>query len=510
MKTILKIIPGLLIVMLCFPALSQQLVFEQKYTGISILPPCFVYRSAYPLQVQELPDNNILMLGWGQSIDSTGVLGGRTYHELKKLDKNGNILWTKYFMSDTVPGVNTELWFKSFHMQDNGNILLVGEKLNGSSPGYPLAYVDMLNPAGEKVFDTIYCSPSVLMKPQCSAKSANGLAIGGYRAFYGDQYAYAIKIDSNFNKVWEFQLDPAYGGTYSDFRTIISNSDGTYDCFGQMRWGISGGYSFLFVRLDSQGHKMLVKTYSDSLTFLDACAGPGCRMMLGYCAEQDLRILVMKTDVNGNLVWEKRYHDSADVMYLPNAITMNHEDEYLITGEIGYHDPVNMGYIGTDIYLLKTDSAGNKIWDATYGTNFVADSCIWSHWECGRDVVPAMDGSYLVCASDNIDMTYGPVLSLLKIEEGMTGINPRTDMPGFGMVYPNPFHYVAVLQLPPTLSITDGEMKVYDIHGKMVLRLNGRTEKTIIISRNNLPAGVYFYTLEDHNKFLCRGKFMIE
>ncbi|MEI7725712.1 MAG: T9SS type A sorting domain-containing protein [Bacteroidota bacterium] len=509
MKNVYKLAMIMLIVLMSYPVICQQVVFEQKYTGINTLPPCFKYYSGYPTQLQELPDNYILLLGQGQVQDTTGLLGGKVYQEMKKLDKSGNILWTKYFLPDSVPMINTELWFNSFQVMENGNILLVGENLNDPTADLPLANVVMLDPDGEKLFDTIYRSPTVLMKPQCSAKSTNGLAIGGYRAKYGDRTAYAMKIDSNFNKEWTFELDPIYGGLYSDFRTIISNPDGSFDCYGQMRWGTSNGYSFLFVKLNSLGQMTLVKTYSDSLTFQNACAGPGFRLMVGHYSDQDLRIILMKTDENGNLIWVKKYQDTTNVMYIPQAVTVTQDNEFLITGEIDYPDPVFAGFIGSDIYLLKTDSSGNKIWDETYGTNLVADSCIWSHWECGWDVIPAMDGSYLLCASDNIDATYGPVMSVLKIKEGYTAVNERLGFPGSSTIYPNPFHSQTIVKLSCVTPLSNGILKVFDLNGKIVQTMDGLMSETIVLCRNGLPDGVYFITVEDQQKILYRGKIMV-
>ncbi len=512
MKTILKLILTALIIAIFSSCLAQQLVFEKKYTGINILPPCFVYVSGYPRQLKELPDSSILMLGWAQSHDSTGVLGGVVYQEMKKLDKNGNILWTRYFLPDTVPGVNTELWLNSFEVLTNGNILLVGEKLNGSGPGLPLAYVDMLDADGQQLFDTIYYNPSALLKPRCSAKSANGLAIGGYRPTILGQVAYIVKIDSNFTKEWEFQLAEAYGGTYSDFRTIISNPDGSFDCYGQTRWTSSDKFIFLFVRLNSQGQMTMVRTYADSLSpldFHDACSGTGFRLMMGYCHDMNRSIILMKTDESGNLAWVKKYADTAGALYLPNAIAINHENEILITGEIDYTDPVNPFIIGTDIYLLKTDSAGNKLWDETYGTSLISDSSSWAHWECGWDVVPAMDGSYLLCASDNINATYGPVMSLLKVKEGFSGLKDPSAGQAGGQIYPNPFHDRAVLRLTPGTTLHSGALKVFDLNGKVVMLEKNLKSGTVILSRDGLPDGIYFLMLEDEQKVLYRGKFIV-
>jgi hypothetical protein len=119
----------------------------------------------HPTQVSELPDSTILLLGYGQG-----------YQDLKKLDKDGEIVWTKYLVPDTIPPITPTLDINSFQVMSNGNILLAGEKLINGIPA--LACIYMLNPNGQELFDTVYYSYTYLMKPKCSAKAANGLLIG--------------------------------------------------------------------------------------------------------------------------------------------------------------------------------------------------------------------------------------------------------------------------------------------------------------------------------------------
>ena len=63
------------------PAGAQQLVWEQKYNGM----PNTANYQRHPTQVMELSDSTILLLGHGNE-----------YMDMKKLNKNGGIIWTKY------------------------------------------------------------------------------------------------------------------------------------------------------------------------------------------------------------------------------------------------------------------------------------------------------------------------------------------------------------------------------------------------------------------------------
>jgi hypothetical protein len=50
---------------------------------------------------------------------------------------------------------------------------------------------------------------------------------------------------------------------------------------------------------------------------------------------------------------------------------------------------------------------------------------------------------------------------------------------------------------------------VFDLNGKIVRTMDGLMSKTIVLSRNGLPVGVYFITVEDQQKILYRGKIMV-
>ena len=72
-------------------------------------------------------------------------------------------------------------------------------------------------------------------------------------------------------------------------------------------------------------------------------------------------IYIIKIDKNGHKIWDVKYGwPHTDV--IRSVIPLS--DGYLFAGEIW-----DYGLYDSDIYLLKTDLFGNKIWDNLYGTN---------------------------------------------------------------------------------------------------------------------------------------------
>jgi dipeptidyl aminopeptidase/acylaminoacyl peptidase len=70
-------------------------------------------------------------------------------------------------------------------------------------------------------------------------------------------------------------------------------------------------------------------------------------------------IYLVRTDANGNLVWEKAYGG-------PNSETGN---DVLVTADGGYLIVGDTFASGnqSDIWLIRTDSSGNMVWDKTFG-----------------------------------------------------------------------------------------------------------------------------------------------
>ena len=78
--------------------------------------------------------------------------------------------------------------------------------------------------------------------------------------------------------------------------------------------------------------------------------------------------------------------------------------------------------------------------------------------------------------------------------------------------YPNPFHDKTTLIIPPEFTKTGNNIlfKIYDISGKIVSETNFPVNDKIIISRNGLNPGLYFYSIEQKNLISRKGKFIIE
>jgi len=75
-------------------------------------------------------------------------------------------------------------------------------------------------------------------------------------------------------------------------------------------------------------------------------------------------------------------------------------------------------------------------------------------------------------------------------------------------IFPNPFSSSTTIQvLKPLQSAT---LVIYDILGKEVKRIEGLSGKEIIIQKNGMKSGMYFYLLRDKQGVIGNGKMVVE
>jgi predicted secreted protein len=92
---------------------------------------------------------------------------------------------------------------------------------------------------------------------------------------------------------------------------------------------------------------------------------------------------VLKLDPNGKLEWEKTYGDKGDEE--ANAIIQTRDNGYAI---VGYTTSKGKGK--KDIYMVKIDSSGNQQWEGIYGG---------SKHDIGNGIVQTYDGNYAIVGS---------------------------------------------------------------------------------------------------------------
>lgn len=92
---------------------------------------------------------------------------------------------------------------------------------------------------------------------------------------------------------------------------------------------------------------------------------------------------LIKTDTSGAHLWS-RYYGGTEIEEI-RAVTTAADSGIIMVGHTN-----GWGNGGYDILMIKTDTAGNQLWDRTFGG---------PSWEFGMDVELLPDGGFLICGS---------------------------------------------------------------------------------------------------------------
>ncbi len=178
----------------------------------------------------------------------------------------------------------------------------------------------------------------------------------------------------------------AYGGAGNDIGTGDTEPtvDGGYVVSGDTNSSGAGGTDFWLFKIDASGNMLWNKTYGGSLdeTCGDMClASDGGFALAGNTRSFGAGgrdVYLVKTDSAGNMLWNKTYGGAGDE-YMLNIIRTS-DSGYMMSGYTA-----SFGAGMNDAWLIKTDANGIMQWNRTYGGNLT---------DMGYDLVQTSDGGY--------------------------------------------------------------------------------------------------------------------
>ncbi|MDH7506473.1 MAG: PKD domain-containing protein [Candidatus Thermoplasmatota archaeon] len=193
-----------------------------------------------------------------------------------------------------------------------------------------------------------------------------GYIITGYTKSYGagGEDLWVIKTDSNGNEVW----NKIFGGTADDGGTSVrQTSDGGFIIAGYTSSSGAGSVDAWLIKLDAAGNTMWTKTLGGALTDGAYCVQHTvddgfilAGWTMSYGPGSLLNAWLVKTDSQGNQQWNKAFGGTnSDIAY---CVQQTNDDGFILAGETN-----SFGAGLVDMYLIKTDSSGNEQWSKTFG-----------------------------------------------------------------------------------------------------------------------------------------------
>jgi len=377
---------------------------------------------------------------------------------------------------------------------------------------------------------------------------------------------YLVKTDASGDTLWT----RTFGDSLSDGGVSVrQTAEGGYVTTG-WTYSYGAGESDLFLlRTDAVGTSEWMSTFGgpfDDVGYSVRQTTDGGYIVTGYtrspASGDHADIYLIKTDPSGIAEWERTYGGSRDEV--GHSVLQAPGGGYLVAGSTG-----TFGMGGTDVYLIRTDDAGDTLWTRTFGgygddvgsslgetgdggfviagaTNSFgpgdrdvylvrtdpSGSEIWS-WtfggaldELSNCVQVTTDGGYVI--TGDIGSPYGEFWDvylirtspeLVRVGEGPSPSTPVQKSHALHANYPNPFNPSTTISFDLAGEKHHCDLTVYDVRGRQVRRLidsdlepgrhrvvwDGRDE-----SGEKVSTGVYLYSLRAGKEIFLRKMTILE
>jgi hypothetical protein len=213
-----------------------------------------------------------------------------------------------------------------------------------------------------------------------SPTTDGGYILGGYFSQAGT-YQLLIKIDAEGNQQWSRTYGEKSGNSlgYSALQTV----DGGYIICGSST-GKGDGDAYI-VKTDAAGNPEWQNTYGgqgSDVAYSISVTTDGGYIVAGQSGNADFsnaNIYLLKLNTNGAKEWSKTFGGNEKNFDQANCVRQTADGGFIVTGDIGNNDD--------DVYLLKTDVKGKKLWDRSFGG---------AGEDHGRSVEQTTDGGYII------------------------------------------------------------------------------------------------------------------
>lgn len=240
-------------------------------------------------------------------------------------------------------------------------------------------------------------------------KTEDGYLIAGKtKSFttHRDYDAYVIKIDNYGKKLWS----KIYGGKYDEQANALTTYKKDFLFVGSTKSYGNDNLSYYFVKFNAKGEVYWQKSYyrgdrdyyygNDIITDGENLLIAGTEKHLKFLSAK-VNPLLLKIDNKGKMLWRSYIYGKDE----DRAKAIIHvEDGYIMAGVTETY-----GHGDFDAYLVKLNKQGKKVWFNTFGGE---DD------EIAEDVIAAKDGYLLVGTTDSFGLNYKDVYVIKTDKKG--------------------------------------------------------------------------------------------
>ncbi|ATU07662.1 hypothetical protein EFE41_09770 [Methanohalophilus portucalensis FDF-1] len=292
---------------------------------------------------------------------------------LYEIDSEGEILWREKF------GGNQRDSLSAVFQADKQNYIAVGNTISFGSPSTRSTWIIKVDNDGNEIWNKTILQDVSTIISSGQKTSDGGFVLAGMRAPLrtagGNLVGLLIKTDSEGNVEWSKDFGTGQVRTYDCFYSVRQTPEGNYILSGTTQSFSSGNVEDgWLVKVDSNGNELWNKSFGGKeVDFLDSVivSPDGDYIALGRSkqyGESLFNAWAVRTDKNGNLLWEKRYFDHSDSYF--SSIEKSPDENYLVTGSVGKvpNGSVQASFSAKsyEAVLMKIDGDGNSLWSENF------------------------------------------------------------------------------------------------------------------------------------------------
>ena len=440
---------------------------------------------------------------WGRSVQRTAdggyIIGGETYSfgaglsdfYLVRTTAQGETLWTR-----SLGGTGFDYGRSVCQAADGGYVIV------GTTESYGVggdAYVVKTDALGNTVWARTFGGSDADFGESVwpTADSGSLVAVESYSFGAGSADVYLVKANANGDTLWTRTI----GGTNFDCaRSVQQTPDGGYVAAGFTSSFGAGSDDVYLIKTDAHGDTLWTRTFGGAdgdRGFSVAPTTDGGYVVAGYTHSYGAGysdVYLLKTDASGNLSWTKTF--GGEGYDEGNSVQQTTDGGYIIAGHT-----TSFGAVNGDVYLIKTDDAGDTMWTRTFGGE---------GGEVGYSVQQTADGGYVIAGItgsfgavvDDVYLIKTDSLGTLAVAESKTS---PARAPALALTCePNPTAGATTIHLTPFASrLSPFALRIYDAQGRAVRSFSSLLSPPSSLTCDGrddfgqpLPSGAYFVRLD--------------